>query len=87
MAQTTINVRMDETLKKQFEDFCNKTGLNISVAFNIFAKTVVREQKIPFEISADPFYSESNVKYLEKVIEDIKTGKTKLEEHELIEVE
>lgn len=85
MAQTTINVRMDETLKKQFEKFCNETGMNISVAINIFAKTVVREQRIPFEIETDQFYSKTNQEYLAKVIADIKSGNAKLIEHKLIE--
>ena len=53
MAQTSINIRMDEDLKKQFDDFCTAIGMNMSTAFCVFAKTVVREQKIPFEIKAD----------------------------------
>ena len=60
MAQTNINIRMDETLKKQFDHLCselglncNELGLNMSTAINIFAKTMVRQQKIPFEISLD----------------------------------
>lgn len=53
MAQTNINIRMDETLKKQFESLCKELGLNMSTAFNIFAKTMVRQQKIPFEIALD----------------------------------
>ena len=31
------------------------------------------------------FYSESNMKYLEKIITDIESGKVKLIEHDLIE--
>lgn len=50
MAQTNINIRMDETLKKQFDHLCNELGLNMTTAFNIFAKTMVRQQKIPFEV-------------------------------------
>lgn len=84
MAQTTINVRMDEDLKKQFEIFCNETGLNISTAINMFVKTVVRENQIPFKIAVDPFYSEENMKHLKKAIKDLEDGKGV--EHELIEV-
>lgn len=51
---------MDEVTKKQFEMICNELGLNMSTAFNIFAKTVVRQQKIPFELSIDPFFSDFN---------------------------
>lgn len=51
MAQTNVNIRMDEILKQQFDYLCNELGMNMSTAFNIFAKTMVRQQKIPFEIS------------------------------------
>lgn len=53
MAQTTISIRMDEDLKKDFETFCSEVGMNMSTAICIFAKTAVREQKIPFEIRAE----------------------------------
>lgn len=53
MANTSVNIRMDSDLKKQFEAFCNDMGMNMSTAFNIFAKKVVREYRIPFEIGAD----------------------------------
>lgn len=85
MAQTTLNVRIDEDLKKQFENFCNQTGLNISTAINIFVKTVVRENQIPFKITTDPFYSAENMTHLKKSIEDLENGKGV--EHELIEVD
>lgn len=54
MAQTNINIRMDENLKQQFDRLCNELGLNMSTAFNIFAKTMVRQQRIPFEIALNP---------------------------------
>ena len=57
MAQTNINIRMDDKLKQQFDHLCNELGLNMSTAITIFAKTMVRQQKIPFEIALDPFYS------------------------------
>lgn len=52
MAQATFSIRMDETLKKQFDSLCSDFGMNATTAFNIFAKAVVRERKIPFEISS-----------------------------------
>ena len=85
MAQANLSVRIDEKDKKSFETFCNETGMNVSVAINMFIKTVLREHKLPFEIKCDPFYSESNIKYLEKIVSDINEGKAKFEEHELIE--
>ncbi|MBR1532399.1 MAG: type II toxin-antitoxin system RelB/DinJ family antitoxin [Eubacterium sp.] len=53
MAQTNVNIRMDESTKKEFNAFCNEIGISVSSAFNMFAKTVVREHRIPFEITTD----------------------------------
>lgn len=51
MAQTNINIRMDEDLKKDFDGLCTELGLTMTAAFNVFARTMVRQQRIPFEIS------------------------------------
>ena len=53
MPQTNVNIRMDESTKIAFDKFCNEIGLSVSSAFNIFAKTVVREQRIPFELTTE----------------------------------
>jgi len=60
MAQAAFSVRMDENLKKQFEALCAEFGMNVTTAFTIFAKAVVREREIPFKIAADyePNYNE-----------------------------
>ena len=52
MAVATFSVRMDENLKNELDELCAQFGMNTSVAINIFARTVVRERRIPFEISA-----------------------------------
>lgn len=72
-----LNIRMDEELKKQFDAFCSTVGMNMTTAINVFAKTVVRQQKIPFEITAidDPFYSEKHLARLRKSIAQINEGK------------
>ena len=62
---------------------CNDMGLSMTAAFTIFAKTVTREKWIPFEVSADPFYSESNLKHLQRVAAELNAGKSV--EHEIIE--
>ena len=62
---------------------CNDMGLLMTAAFTIFAKTVTREKRIPFEVSADPFYSESNLKHLQRVVAELNAGKSV--EHEIIE--
>lgn len=87
MAQTTVNFEIDENVKLRMESACKDMGMSLNTAFNIFAIKVGNERKIPFEVSADPFYSESNMKYLEKVTADIDEGKANLVEHDLIEVD
>ena len=52
MAQSTFSIRMDENLKRQFDILCNDFGMNATTAFNIFARAVVRERRIPFDITA-----------------------------------
>ncbi|MBQ6470859.1 MAG: type II toxin-antitoxin system RelB/DinJ family antitoxin [Victivallales bacterium] len=54
MAVATFSVRMDAELKKELDKLCMQLGMNTSVAINIFARTVVRERRIPFEISIAP---------------------------------
>lgn len=75
MATVNVNIRMDENLKKQFENILDNLGMNVTTGFNIFAKAVVRESGIPFELKADPFYSEVNQAHLRKVITDFEAGK------------
>ena len=75
MSQTNINIRMEENLKKEFEKFCSNVGMTMTTAFCIFAKKAVLEQKIPFEISTDPFYSKENMIRLEKAVKDVEEGK------------
>ena len=85
MAQTMVNFRMDEELKKKMEETCKDLGLSMTTAFTIFAKKMIREKRIPFDVSVDPFYSESNMSYLKKIVEEIESGKAVLVEHELKE--
>ena len=82
-----VNFRMDPDLKRNMEEVCAEMGLSMTTAFTIFAKKVSREHRIPFEVSADPFYSESNLRYLESVMQDVKDGKAHFAEHDLIEVD
>lgn len=83
MANVNVNFRLDKDVKDAMESACKDMGLSMSAAFTIFAKKVARERRIPFEISADPFYSESNMEFMRQGIADLNAGKGS--EHELIE--
>ena len=82
-----VNFRLDAEDKKNMEQVCAELGLSMSAAFTIFAKKVGREHRIPFEVSTDPFYSDRNIKELKSRIENVRSGKSALEEHDLIEVD
>ncbi|MDO5095414.1 MAG: type II toxin-antitoxin system RelB/DinJ family antitoxin [Peptostreptococcaceae bacterium] len=85
MPQVMINFRIDENLKKKMEQVCSDMGMSMTTAFTIFAKKVTNEKRIPFEITADPFYSESNMAHLLRGIEALNSGKGV--EHDIIEVD
>ena len=85
MAQVLVNFRLDEEDKRGMEEVCHELGMSMSTAFTIFAKKMSREKRIPFEVSVDPFYSDTNMSYLKQVISQIDSGKASLAEHDLIE--
>lgn len=84
MAQ--VNFRVDDTVKARAESACSAMGLTMTSAINIFLTKVANERRIPFEVSADPFYSEENMAELSRRVADIRAGRS-MHEHELIEVE
>ena len=75
MAQVLVNIRMDEDLKKTMERTCQSLGMNMTTAFTIFAKKMSREQRIPFEISVDPFYSAHNMAAINEAAGQIDNGR------------
>ena len=88
MAQTMVNFRMDEELKKNMEQACKDMGMSMTTAFTVFATKVSKERRIPFEVAADPdpFFSDTNMVRLKAAIADARAGRN-MTEHELIEVE
>ena len=79
--QTTVNVRMDADLKREFDKVCNDLGLTMTTAVTILAKKMTREKRIPF----DPFYSESNLAALNHSIQQLKEGKVVIKTMEELE--
>ena len=51
MANVSVNFKMDADVKKEMEQVCSELGISMSAAFNMFAKKVSREKRIPFEVS------------------------------------
>ena len=73
MAQTTVSVRMDDALKRDFDEVCNELGLSMTTAITMLAKKMTREKRLPFEVSVDPFYSDENMARLRKSIAQMET--------------
>lgn len=76
MAMVNVNIRMDKDLKTRFEEFCKNIGMTMSTAVSVFARESVEERRIPFTIKehVDPFYSDSNMKFLMKNIRSMNNG-------------
>ena len=72
----TVSIRLDDQEKSQLETLVSNMGLNLSTFFQIYAKRVLHDRKIPFELTAldEPFYSESNMKQLIRADEQAKNG-------------
>ena len=77
MAQTTVSIRMEDSLKREFDAVCSDLGLTMTGAVTILAKKMAREKRLPFEVSIDPFYSHENMARLKASIEQMEaTGGT-----------
>lgn len=87
MTLVTLTARVDEKDKVDFDTFCSNVGLNVSTAVNLFVKAVLRENRIPFEITqnTDLFFSEANMSYVKKSVQELREGKGTA--HQLIEVD
>jgi len=85
MAQVLVNFRMDEDLKKSMEQTCRLLGLNMTTAFIIFAKKMSREQRIPFDVSVDPFYTDRNMAAIDEAVKQIERGQVVIKTIEELE--
>ena len=85
MADTTVTIRVDEKTKKNFEEFCEDVGMNMSVAVNIFIRAVLKERKIPFEIASDREKAMENfMKSVEKLqAQSVKNGTSEMTMEEI----
>lgn len=82
MAQ--INFRADDTIKARAEQACSAMGLTMSTALNIFLTKLATEQRIPFDVAVDPFYTFEHIATLERRAAEVKQG-LNTHERELIE--
>ena len=87
MALTTLTARVDQKDKADFDKFCSNVGLNTSTAINLFVKAVFAKNVFRLKLRSPltPFFSEANMAYVRKSVQELREGKGTA--HELIEVE
>ena len=54
MADTNINIRVDNEIKKEAQDIFSSLGMDMTTAINIFLRQAIRLRSIPFAIAAEP---------------------------------
>lgn len=62
MPKTTMNLRVDASLKKDAEKVIDELGLSMSAAITIYLKMIVREKGLPFEVKVKRSAPTSTVK-------------------------
>ena len=69
---------MDDNVKKQVEKLFADRGLTMGTVVNMFIRQTIRQQGIPFEVTAksEPFYSAENQTALLKSIKDYESSKS-----------
>ena len=50
MVQSTFSIELDEDIKTEMNEICDSLGMNISTAFNVFARAFVRNRGFPFKL-------------------------------------
>lgn len=53
MGQTAFTVRMDADVKKQFDNLCKDFGMSANTAFNMFARAVIKQERLPFDVESE----------------------------------
>ena len=75
MGICTFTMRMDEDFKREFSAVCEELGCDIPTVVTMLGEKMIRERRIPFEISADPFYSPANLAHLDRGIAQLEARK------------
>ena len=75
MSQTNVNFKMDKELKDELKQFCDGAGITMSILFNMVAKNIVANHKIPFIVTDnDPIYSNKNISEIKAISKDMDEG-------------
>lgn len=81
-----IQVRVDDALRDEAVAVLNRLGMDMATAVRLLLNQIVVDNGYPFKPTSDPFYSSSNIRHLEKVLDDVK-HKRNLVSHPLVEMD
>ena len=62
MANANLSIRVDKETKEKANELFNKFGLTMTAAVNMFLKTAIRENRIPFELKLEEEPNEITMK-------------------------
>lgn len=68
MAQTNVSFEMNEKLRDQMAELCDELGMDIEDAFQLFAKKMVNEQEIPFEVTVNDIPTDDDEDKIFKIV-------------------
>ena len=75
---------MDDTLKMNAQRVAESMGFDLPSLVRGFLTQLVRENRLPYQPTGDPFYAEENLRYLERALDDVRHDR-KCAQHELME--
>ena len=84
MPSTSVTVRMDPLVKNQAESLFEEMGLTMTTAITLFAKAVIQQRRIPFEIAAQPRYNAETEAAIQEG-RDILSGKIQTKSYSSVE--
>lgn len=74
MSTVNLNIRTDKEIKEKAENIFQELGLNMTTAINMFLRTSIRENGIPFDLKIDAVNDETKLAIEEGIkIADDKT--------------
>ena len=79
----SLQIRIEESLRDKAQAVAHGMGIDLSSAVRLFLTQMVRENGLPFQPKADPFFSPQNQTHLQAVVDDLRHGRN-CAPHELI---
>ena len=70
MTTARISVNIDSEIKQQAQRVLGEIGMDLTTAIELFLRTIVREEKIPFELRTHKSYLEQmHLEYIREELE------------------